>query len=467
MSNDLWQPIRFDRDMVVKYDRPGPRYTSYPTAPQFQDDFCAADYARLLARSGERDAVSPRPLSLYVHVPFCDVRCFFCGCNVTISRDRTWGKRYLPMLAREMEKAAALLRADRRLVQQVHWGGGTPTFLPAEDLAELMALLRAHFRFAADAEVGVEIDPRECTAEQLDALAAGGVNRLSLGLQDLNPQVQKAVNRVQTVDETWGLMAAARARGIDSLNVDLIYGLPFQTPETFAATVDEVLRMSPDRLALFNFAYLPAMFPHQRTIDPAALPAPAAKLTMLEQSVAALTAAGYVFIGMDHFAKPSDPLAQALRDRTLTRNFQGYSTCAESDLVAFGVSSISEVGGGYAQNAKVIRDYGNALQEDRFATVKGLVMSDEDLLRHEVIMKVMCHFRLDKREVAGRHGIDFDRHFAAELASLAPMVDDGLVELGEHELEVTPRGRLLVRNVAMAFDSYLTAGTSTRYSRTV
>jgi oxygen-independent coproporphyrinogen-3 oxidase len=467
MSNDLWQPIRFDRDMVVKYDRPGPRYTSYPTAPQFQEGFCSADYARLLARSGER---ADRPLSLYVHVPFCDVRCFFCGCNVTISRDRTWGKRYLPMLAREMEKAAALLKADRRLVQQVHWGGGTPTFLPAEDLAELMALLRRNFRFAPDAELGVEIDPRECTPEQLDALAEGGVNRLSLGLQDLDPVVQKAVNRVQTVEETWGLMAAARARGIDSLNVDLIYGLPFQTPESFAATVREVVRMSPDRLALFNFAYLPSMFAHQRTIDPAALPDPAAKLSMLEQSIAELTAAGYVFIGMDHFAKPSDPLAQALRDRTLTRNFQGYSTCAESDLVAFGVSSISEVGGGYAQNAKTIREYGSAVQEDRFATAKGLAMSDEDLLRHEVIMRIMCHFRLDKREIAGKFDLDFDRHFAAELASLAPMAADGLVELGAEELEVTPRGRLLVRNVAMAFDAYLTAapaGTATRYSRTV
>jgi oxygen-independent coproporphyrinogen-3 oxidase len=330
-----------------------------------------------------------------------------------------------------------------------------------------MALLRRNFRFAADAEVGIEIDPRECTPEQLEALAAGGVNRLSMGLQDLDPQVQRAVNRVQTVAETWSLMDAARARGIDSLNVDLIYGLPYQTPETFAATVREVVRMSPDRLALFNFAYLPAMFPHQRTIDPATLPDPAAKLTILEQSIAALSEAGYVFIGMDHFAKPSDPLAQALRDRTLTRNFQGYSTCAESDLVAFGVSSISEVGGGYAQNAKTMREYGEALQEDRFATCKGLRMTDEDLLRHEVIMKVMCHFRLDKREIAAKHGIDFDRHFAAELASLEPLAADGLVELGADELEVTPRGRLLVRNVAMAFDAYLTAGAATRYSRTV
>lgn len=465
--DDLWQPIRFDREMIVKYDRPGPRYTSYPTAPQFEESFGSASYADLLSRSGER---AERPLSLYVHVPFCDVRCFFCGCNVTISRDRSWGKRYLPMLAREMEMAAERLQADRREVVQVHWGGGTPTFLPAEDLRELMSLLRRNFRFAPDCETGIEIDPRECTPEQLDALADGGFNRLSMGLQDLDPQVQRAVNRVQTVEETWAVMEAARSRGMTSLNVDLIYGLPHQTPETFAATVHEVLRMAPDRLALFNFAYLPSVFAHQRTIDAAALPSPPDKLTMLEESIAALTGAGYVFIGMDHFAKPGDPLAQALRERTLNRNFQGYTTCAESDLVAFGVSSISEVAGGYAQNAKTLRDYGDALQDGRFATSRGLLLSAEDRLRHDVIMKLMCHFRLDKREIEARHGIAFDRHFAEELTSLKPMAADGLVEIGEDAVEVTSRGRLLVRNVTMAFDAYLAstaAGAPARYSRTV
>ena len=461
--NDLWQPVPFDRGMIVKYDRPGPRYTSYPTAPQFQEGFGSTDYSGLLARSG---VLRNRPLSLYVHIPFCDVRCFFCGCNVTISRDRTWGKRYLPMLAREMDLAVALLRADHRQVVQVHWGGGTPTFLPADDLSELMYLLHRSFRLATDCEIGVEIDPRECTPEQLDALAGGGVNRLSMGVQDLNPEVQRAVNRVQSPEETWAVIESARARGITSLNVDLIYGLPHQTPETFAATVAEVIRMSPDRLALFNFAYLPATFRHQRAIDASALPAPDAKLNMLEQSIAALTEAGYVFIGMDHFAKPSDPLAQALRDRTLNRNFQGYSTCAKSDLVAFGVSSISEVGGGYAQNTKSLRDYGEAMQAGRFATSRGLSMSPDDTLRHDVIMKLMCHFRLDKREIEAVHGINFDRHFAADLAKLAPMIDDGLVEVSPDRIEMTPLGRLLVRNVAMAFDAYLEHST-VQYSRTV
>jgi oxygen-independent coproporphyrinogen-3 oxidase len=469
--DDLWQPIRFDREMIVKYDRPGPRYTSYPTAPQFTEEFGPTRYREVLARSGE---AAGRPLSLYVHVPFCDVRCFFCGCNVTISRDRAWGRRYLPMLAREVEMAAALLRAEEREVVQIHWGGGTPTFLPAGDLRELMAILRRSFRLAPDCEIGVEVDPREASPEQLDSLAESGVNRLSFGLQDLDPEVQRAVNRVQSIEETWAVMEGARARGIGSVNVDLIYGLPHQTPERFAATVREVLRMGPDRLALFNFAYLPEAFKHQRAIDAAALPGPAAKLRMLEETIATLTGsgdgAGYVFIGMDHFAKPADPLAQALRSRTLTRNFQGYATHGDCDLVAFGVSSISHVAGGFAQNAKSVHEYGAALQEDRFATCRGLDMTPEDHLRRDVILRLMCHFRLDKREVERRHGIDFDRHFAADLPKLAPMVDDGLVEITPDRIEVTPLGRLLVRNVAMSFDAYLggcLGRNATRFSRTV
>jgi oxygen-independent coproporphyrinogen III oxidase len=461
--NDLWTPIPFDPVLVQKYDRPGPRYTSYPTAPQFRDDFGSEEYAALLSKSGQGD----RPLSLYVHIPFCDVRCFFCGCNVTISHDRTWGRRYLPMISREVEMAAKLLRADRREVVQVHWGGGTPTFLPPEDLTELMAILRGSFRFARDVEIGVEVDPRDCTPAHLDALAAAGVNRLSMGLQELDPKVQEAVNRVQSAAETWAILEGGRARGIESCNVDLIYGLPYQTLEGFRETVREVLRMAPDRLALFNFAYLPSMFPHQRVIDPAALPDPNAKLAMLEMATAELIAGGYIFIGMDHFARPEDPLAQALRERSLTRNFQGYSTRADSDLVAFGVSSIGAVAGGYAQNVKTVQEYGAALTDGRFPVQRGLVLTEEDLLRRDVIVRLMCHFRLDKSEVERGHGIDFDRHFAEELESLRPMAEDGLVELTAESIEVPPLGRLLVRNVAMAFDAYLAASPATRYSRTV
>jgi oxygen-independent coproporphyrinogen-3 oxidase len=464
--NDLWQPIPCDPALITKYDRPGPRYTSYPTAPQFTDGFGPAEHSSLLAGT----AGSGRPLSLYVHIPFCDVRCFFCGCNVTISHDRTWGRRYLPMLDREMEIAARLLGADAgdgREVVQMHWGGGTPTFLPAEDLTELMAILHRRFRFGAEAEIGVEIDPRECTPGQLDALVAGGVNRLSLGVQDIDPVVQAAINRIQPVEETWQVIEGARRRGITSLNVDLIYGLPHQTPQGFAETVREVLRMAPDRLALFNFAYLPSMFKHQRVIDPVALPAPSAKLEMLGDAIAALTAAGYVFIGMDHFARPEDPLAQALRDRTMTRNFQGYSTFAGTDLVAFGVSSISEVAGGYAQNVKTIGEYQAALEAGKLPTHRGLFTTAEDRLRRDVILRLMCHFRLDKREVESRHCIDFDRYFASEIEALRPMAADGLVELEPGRIEITPRGRLLVRNVAMTFDAYLAPANAARYSRTV
>lgn len=463
MSQDLWQPIHFDRELIAKYDRPGPRYTSYPTAPQLSEELGPADYAHLLEASATEH---PKPLSLYVHVPFCSHRCFFCGCNVTISHDRSWGRRYLPWLAREMEKAAALAEASRRKVAQIHWGGGTPTFFPAEDLAELAALLRHNFVLAPDAEFGVEVDPREFSRAQLDALAAAGCNRISLGVQDLSPQVQRAVNRVQSPELTWTVLEAARARGIESVNVDLIYGLPHQTPESFAATVDEVIRMSPDRLALFNFAYLPATFRHQRTIDPEALPEPAAKLRLLEETTARLGEAGYVFIGMDHFAKPTDPLAQALRQRTLTRNFQGYSTCAETDLLGFGVSAISEVAGGLAQNEKTLGGYSAALLKDRFATARGLVTSADDRLRRTVIMGLMCHFELDKRDVERRFGLDFDRYFASELAALAPLAEDGLIELSPSRIEVTPIGRLLVRNVAMPFDAYL-GRSAVRYSRTV
>jgi oxygen-independent coproporphyrinogen III oxidase len=463
MNDDLWQPIQFDREMVRKYDRPGPRYTSYPTAPQFTADFGSAQMTELLDKSGRGD----RPLSVYVHIPFCAHRCFFCGCNVTISRDRTWGKRYLPLLEQEMAMASARLGGARRDLIQIHWGGGTPTFLPPEDLTELMAAIRRHFRVTPGCEIGVEVDPRECSDAHLDALAAAGVNRLSMGLQELDPKVQKAVNRMQSAEQTWQVIDGARRRGIQSLNVDLIYGLPHQTPEGFAATIQEVLAMAPDRLALFNFAYLPQMFPHQKTIRPETLPDPDTKLRMLEEAIAALTRGGLVFIGMDHFARPEDPLAQALRDRTLTRNFQGYSTCAETDLVAFGVSSISEVAGGYAQNVKAMNEYRAALEGGKLPTCRGLVRTAEDELRRDVILDLMCHFRVDKAEIEKRHGVTFDDHFFGELERLEPMAGDGLIDLEPRRIDVTPRGRLLVRNVAMVFDGYLNADNAVRYSRTV
>lgn len=455
--------VRFDAATVRKYDVAGPRYTSYPAAPHFRSGFGDADARALLRTSRERGG----PLSLYVHIPFCQRRCFFCGCNVIISRDRAWGQRYLPWIEREAAMAAELLGAAERDTVQVHWGGGTPTFLPAADLRALMAILRRHFRFADRCEIGVEVDPRVCADDQLDALAEAGVNRLSLGVQDVDAAVQRAVNRVQPLEMTLAVLDGAKRRGMTSVNLDLIYGLPHQTPESFARTVEATIALRPDRLAVFNFAYLPQTFKHQTVIDAAALPSPDEKLRMLGDTLATLTGAGYVFIGMDHFARPDDPLALALAEGTLTRNFQGYSTHADADLVAFGVSSISAVGGGYAQNHKELRDYAAAVEAGRLPTCRGLVMSEDDVLRRRVILDLMCNFRLDKRAIERRFAIDFDRYFADARAALEPLAEDDLVVLGPDSIEVTALGRMLVRNVAMPFDAYLDAAPRVRYSRTV
>jgi len=478
-TGNLWAPVPFDRTTILKYDRPGPRYTSYPAAPHFRSDFRGPDYRELLAES----AGSGTPLSLYVHVPFCSKRCFFCGCHVKIARDHSRGKSYLPYLEREMERTARACGAADREVIQIHWGGGTPTFLPPEDLAELAAMIRRHFRLGEGCEIGLEVDPRECGEEHLDALQEAGFNRISMGVQDLDPEVQKAVNRIQPLEQTQAIVEGARRRGMHSVNVDLIYGLPLQTPKTFADTLDTVTRaLDPDRLAIFNFAYLPDMLPHQRVIATESVPGPQEKLTLLETAVDRLTDAGYVFIGMDHFAKPEDPLSQALRDGSLTRNFQGYSTCGATDLLAFGVSAISQVADGYAQNEKEIPDYARCLggadgdrseSEDAasrnagLATVRGLRLDADDRLRRDTIMTLMCTFRLHKREIEERHGIDFDTRFGDALAALEPMAEDGLVAIYPDRLEVLPMGRLLVRNLAMAFDAYLPHETRLRYSRTV
>jgi oxygen-independent coproporphyrinogen-3 oxidase len=467
-------PVVFDRALVAKYDRPGPRYTSYPPAPHFSDDFGAVDYAALLGASRERRL----PLSLYVHVPFCRTRCLFCGCNVVIARDAGRATAYLPLLEREMDRAAELLGAAEREVTQVHWGGGTPTFLAPHELTALAAAIRTRFHVSPECEFGVEVDPRRATPEHLDALAEAGVNRLSLGVQDLDPKVQWAIRRVQPAEQTWAVLDGARRRGMTSLNVDLIYGLPHQTEESFAATLAEVVRMAPDRVALFNFAYLPSLFPHQKALAAEALPGAEEKLAILERSVEELTRAGYVFIGMDHFARPEDSLARALAQGTMTRNFQGYSTHAETDLVGLGVSAIGKVADGYAQNSKELPAYTAAVHGGRLATCRGLVLTADDRLRRDVIMTLMCRFALDKREVERRHGVVFDDYFADALAWLAPLAEDGLVELAGERLQVTAAGRLLVRNVAMTFDAYYQrqlahgqqgrdAGPQPRYSRTV
>jgi len=457
-----WPGIAVDRDLIRKYDGPGPRYTSYPTAPNFKE-LEAADYERLLASS----ARGGRRLSLYVHLPFCRTLCFYCGCNVTVSRDPKRGRVYLDLVKREIADAAALLAGDLRETVQIHLGGGTPNFFPPAMLGELLACFTRHFRLHPRCEIGVEVDPRTMTPAHLDAFAEAGVNRLSAGLQDLEPRVQEAINRVQSAEVTRAVVDGAHARGIESVNLDLIYGLPHQTPASFERTLDAAIAMAPERFAVFNFAYLPEVLRHQRVIDSDALPSPEEKLTILEATYEKLAAAGYVMIGMDHFARPEDPLARALLDRSLTRNFQGYSTWGETDLVGFGASAIGLVGGGYAQNVKTVAEYQERIAADRFATCRGLVLTPEDELRRYVILELMCHLHLDYAELGRRHGVDFGRHFAAELASLAPLGADGLVELGPGTLDVTPAGRLLVRNVAMVFDEYLARNREVKFSRTV
>lgn len=453
----------FADDLIRKYDVAGPRYTSYPTAPHFHEGFDAAAYAENVRRTTREH---PADLSIYVHLPFCRHACYFCACNTIFTKDRGAGDRYVGLLEREMDLVRGLM-ATVKPVRQLHWGGGTPTFSPPETLERLILAITERFPLADDAEASIEVDPRETTPRHLEVLAARGFNRLSLGIQDFDPAVQKAVHRVQPYEMTRGVIDAARAAGFTGVNVDLVYGLPRQAPETFGATVERVVSLRPDRIALFNFAYLPEMFRHQRVLKPGELPAPPVKLEILKLATRLFTAAGYVFIGMDHFARPDDELAVALRDRTLTRNFQGYTTRAGLDLYAFGVTSISQIGRTYSQNVKDLAAWGAAVEAGRLPVQRGVVLTDDDVLRRDVILSLMCHFVLVKSEIEARHGIRFDERFAAELESLRPLEADGLLRTAPDRIEVLPAGRLLVRNIAMNFDAYLKADGPGRFSRTV
>lgn len=452
-----------NEDLILKYDQPGPRYTSYPTAPLFTERFTADDFrAEIVAANA---ITAPLPLSLYFHLPFCESVCFFCGCNVTFTSDRTRPKSYTDVLAREMDMVSALIDRKRPVVQ-LHWGGGTPTFFSPEQLEALFGSIRDRFSFDADAELGIEIDPREITPGHFDVLARCRFNRLSMGVQDFDPIVQRAVNRIQPEELTRRTIEIARDKGFSSISLDLIYGLPHQSESTFAKTLEAVLRLNPDRIALFNFAYLPKQIRHQKAIDATTLPSPREKLAILSRAITEFTKAGYRFIGMDHFAKPDDPMCVAQDSGTLYRNFQGYTTHAGCDLLAFGVSAISNVGRTYAQNDKNSREYEAKIRDGRLATVRGLRMTDEDLLRREIIMRLMCDFALDMRAIGSRFGIDFERHFSPCLDALRPLESDGLVRIADGRIEVSPPGRLLIRNICMAFDEHLPK-TSAQFSRTV
>ncbi len=446
------QSLIFDPALINKYDYAGPRYTSYPTAPQFHEGF-GEDAYRAAAVSSN---ASGRPLSLYFHIPFCDTVCFYCACNKIATKDRGMAGGYLERLHREIILQGELFDRSRR-VEQLHWGGGTPTFISHDQMRELMQVTGEHFSLADDdsGEYSIEIDPREATAQTIRMLREVGFNRLSLGVQDLDPKVQKAVNRIQSEAETMTVLEAAREYGYRSVSIDLIYGLPFQSVESFLRTLDRVIEVGPDRLSVFNYAHLPERFKPQRRIDEQNLPSPAVKLDILKNTIEHLAAAGYVYIWMDHFARPDDELALAQREGTLYRNFQGYSTHSECDLVAMGVTSISMVGPTYSQNERGLDEYYQHLDAGRLPVFRGIELSRDDLIRRDVITRLICNFKLDFAQLEAAWGISFGDYFVDNLKRLQEMQEDGLIELNRQGIRVLPRGRLLIRNVCMAFDKYL------------
>lgn len=455
----------FNRPLVEKYDRPGPRYTSYPTAPQFHSAFAEDDY-RAAAERSNRVAL-PKPLSVYVHIPFCRSLCYYCACNKIITHNTERAAEYLDWLKQEIQVQGVLFDETRRMTQ-LHLGGGTPTYLSNAQLGDLMAALDAAFHFAPaeEREFSLEVDPRTVTPAQIHELHDLGFNRLSFGVQDFDPDVQKAVNREQSEEQVFELVQAARDAGFQSISVDLIYGLPLQTVASFDTTLDKIIALRPDRLATYSYAHLPELFKAQRLIRPEDMPPPERKIELLELTIRRLTAAGYVYIGMDHFALPEDELTLAKENGTLQRNFQGYSTHADCDMIGLGITSIGKVGDSYSQNVKETAQYQARLESGRLPVMRGYRLNDDDRLRRDVINTLMCHGRLDFAEIESRHDIVFNEYFADALEQLDEMERDGLVAIQANGLEVLPAGRLMMRNMAMAFDAYLKPNEG-RFSRTV
>jgi oxygen-independent coproporphyrinogen-3 oxidase len=460
------QDIKFDADLIRRYDRSGPRYTSYPTAVQFTDRFALDEYGEA-ARASNEDPI-PRPLSIYVHIPFCSSPCFYCGCTKVITRNHEKAEAYLYRLHREIELQGQLYDLDRE-VEQLHFGGGTPTFLTSQEIERLIDKLGQHFRMSSDPsrEYSIELDPRTITRDTLKDLARVGFNRCSLGIQDFDPAVQEAVNRIQSAPDTLRLLRDAREFGFGSVSVDLIYGLPKQTIDGFSRTLDTVLSSRPDRFAVYAYAHLPQMFKPQRQIKAEDLPSPETRLDLLGLTIERLSNAGYVYIGMDHFALPDDELVLAQRNGTLHRNFQGYSTRGYCDLIGMGVSSIGKVGDNFVQNLKTLPEYYGALDQGRLPVHRGLTVTQDDIVRRDVIQQIMCYGVLDFAATALRHGIDFERYFASEIEALKPMVADGLAEFAAPGLRVQPAGRLLLRHLAMAFDAYLPTAQTSRFSKVI
>ncbi len=458
--------LNVNLDILKKYSRPGPRYTSYPTAPHFTPAFGSADFEQAIRASNH--TAENGDISLYFHFPFCPRLCFYCGCNVIISRNEDRIQRYLDYLKKEIMLLRRLIHPDRK-VTQMHWGGGTPNYLTPAQIRDIFTAITEAFDFTENAEISVEIDPRTLTPEHLPLFRELGFNRISFGVQDFEHQVQVTINRIQPEDMTRQVVAESRALGFPSINVDLIYGLPYQTPETFSRTIDKIIEISPDRLAVFNYAHVPWLKKHQRVIPEEALPPADVKLVLLKMTIERLTQAGYVFIGMDHFARPDDELSIAQKTHTLYRNFQGYSPRAGAEVFALGITSISQLKRIYAQNVKDTRRYETMLDAGQLPTYQGIALSDDDVLRRHVINELMCNNRVQKAAVESQFGIAFDQYFADALEELQPMAADGLVELAADEIRVTEQGRFVVRNIAMAFDWYLKhqQGKKTIYSKTI
>jgi len=444
--------VCFDTELIVRHGGRGPRYTSYPTALQFSEGLTADDYRENAIASN----ASGVPLSLYVHIPFCHTLCYYCGCNKIITRNEARVDRYIEMLYCEIEMQAELFDKSRK-VEQLHLGGGTPTYLNEEQMNDLMAKLRNAFNFdeSEDREFSIEVDPRTVDEHGIRHLAGLGFNRLSLGIQDFDPIVQKAVNRSQTTEDVLNLVLAARESGFESISFDLIYGLPHQSVESFDQTLDQVIGMRPDRLAVYNYAHLPQRFKGQRMIDDADIPLPEVKLDILHRTINTLCGAGYEYIGMDHFALPDDELVVARANGTLQRNFQGYSTHRECDLVALGVSAIGSIGNVFAQSAVTTMEYEALIENGQLPIRKGIAVDDDDLLRADVIQTLMCYDKLSFETFGEKHGIDFARYFAAEIEKLQPLADDELIELDATGISITQKGRLLLRSIAMVFDRYI------------
>jgi oxygen-independent coproporphyrinogen-3 oxidase len=453
-------------ELLRRHDRPGPRYTSYPTAVEFHEGFGEAEYRARLERA---NTLGEAPLAIYSHVPFCEERCSFCGCHVIISPRKTIAGPYVEHLRREMEMVASLL-PDRRRVAQYHLGGGTPTYLAPEELDGILRSFTSHFELLPGAELAIEVDPRVTSREQVDLLASWGFNRISMGVQDFTREVQEAVNRVQSEEETVALADYAREKGFSGLNIDLIYGLPYQRVKGFEASVEAVIRMKADRVAVYSFAFVPWMKGHQKKLPDEAFPGREEKFALFAAARERFLEAGYEPIGLDHFALPQDELAVARREGRLYRNFMGYTVMPGEDALGFGISSIGDVRGAFIQNEKKISTYYRALDENRLPVHKGYARSEDDERRRDVIQSLMCNFRVDRARIEAEHGIDFGEYFAEELGRLAPLVEEGLAEVDEREVRATAPGELFIRNIAMCFDAYLAGhegGDRPVFSRTV